>query len=149
MDAAWLQAVQELSWDPWSAELCPRLCCHVCLGIEDASSFSFCALHKPFPFSMQQQPMVSARVPCWCDGLSLVALGSQLAAPCAHRAFASVCWAGTDLAELLQGNLEVSNQHVTGIGKTKKFCWQRLKCARDRESWIPANWERRGLRLRH
>lgn len=35
--------------------------------------------------------------------------------------FASVCWAGTDLSEL-QGNLEVSNQHITGIEKTKKFC---------------------------
>lgn len=96
MDVECLQAVQELAElspgvltprDHWSTEQCPSLCYHICLCIDDASSFSFCFLHKPLPFSLQQQPLGSVPIStvgvmaCHC-----VALGSWLAAPCACRA---------------------------------------------------------------
>lgn len=134
MGVVCLQAVQELAElspgvltprDHWSTEQCPSLCYHICLCIDDASSFSFCFLHKPLPFSLQQQPLGSVPIStvgvmaCHCVGFGVMA-GSSLCLQ--SLSFASPCWAGTDLAELLQGNLEVSNQHVTGIGKTKKFC---------------------------
>lgn len=110
--------------DPWSTEQCSSLCYHVCLCIGDASSFAFCFLHKPFPLSMQQQPLGS--VPISTAGVMVchwVALGSQLAAPCAHRACPLPPRAGLALTWLNScKETEVSNQHVTGIGKTKKFC---------------------------